>query len=120
MTDVKTYHGSCHCGAVAYEATTALDKLMDCNCSHCKRIGIVMQPVAAADFKLLSGSELLKTYRFNTKVIEHLFCTECGVQPFSRGSDPAGNQMVMINVNCLEDAPEIDRSTIYHWDGRSA
>jgi len=28
--------------------------------------------------------------------------------------------MVMLNVNCLDDLPVIDRSTIGHWDGLGA
>jgi len=120
MSEAKVFRGSCHCGAVSYEVRTALDQMMDCNCSRCKRLGSVLQPAAAADFTLLSGTERLKPYRFHTRAIEHLFCSECGIQSFARGTDAEGRDMVMINVNCLEHGPDVDRSAIYHWDGRSA
>ncbi len=50
-------------------------------------------------------------------MIDHLFCKTCGIESFARGSDGKGNEMVMININCLENAPEIDRNAIKHWDG---
>lgn len=119
MPDAQTYHGQCHCGAVRYTAQTALDGLMDCNCSRCRRLGWVLQAVPAAQFTLLSGEDQLTEYRFNTDRIEHLFCADCGVESFARGQDGKGNGMVMINVNCLDDAPAVDRNTIKHWDGAS-
>lgn len=119
MTEETTYHGSCHCGAVRFSAVTALDKLMDCNCSRCHRLGWIMQPVPAAKFTLLSGADKLRDYRFNTEKIRHRFCVDCGIEPFATGSDQDGNDVYMVNVNCLEDAPDIDRATIFHWDGRS-
>ena len=68
-------------------------------------------------FVLHSGEDNLTLYRFNTEMIDHLFCKTCGIESFARGSDGKGNTMVMINVACLEDAPPIDRATIKHWDG---
>jgi hypothetical protein len=120
MAEAKTYHGQCHCGAVRYTAHTELDGLMDCNCSRCKRLGWILKSVPAARFTLLSGAENLVDYRFNTDKIEHLFCGACGIESFARGRDRQGNALVMINVNCLDDAPNIDRNTITHWDGANA
>lgn len=116
---LRAYEGGCHCGAVRYTARTDLAQMMDCNCSHCRRLGWVMQSVPASEFQLLSGEADLKTYRFNTERIEHLFCAHCGIHSFARGSDGKGNDLVMLNVNCLEGLPLVDRNTIHHWDGLS-
>lgn len=117
MPAPATYHGQCHCGAVRYTATTDLASPGDCNCSHCRRLGWVMQSVPAAQFTLERGEDNLAVYRFNTHTIDHLFCKTCGIESFSRGSDGKGNELVMINIHCLEDAPAIDPATIKHWDG---
>lgn len=119
MSESQTYHGQCHCGAVRYSATTDLASLGDCNCSRCRRLGWVMQSVPADQFTLESGADNLTTYRFNTENIEHLFCKSCGIESFARGSDGKGNEMVMINVNCLEPPVGVDRNAIQHWDGAS-
>lgn len=117
MTETQTYRGQCHCGAVQYDVATALDGMGDCNCSRCRRLGWVLQSAPAAQFKLVSGADNLTTYRFNTENIEHLFCKTCGIESFSRGSDGKGNDMVMVNVNCLEPAVAVNRGAITHWDG---
>lgn len=120
MTSTKTFHGQCHCGAVRFTAETDLEGLMDCNCSRCRRLGWVMKAVPGDHFKLLSGTDQLTEYRFNTDRIEHLFCRTCGIESFARGSDAEGKQVVMLNINCLDPAPAIDREQLMHWDGASA
>lgn len=115
---MQTYEGSCHCGAVAFSVETALDSLGACNCSRCRRLNWVMQSVPADKVTFLRGEDTLRTYRFNTRTIAHLFCPECGIQPLARGEDGKGNQLYMINVNCLEGA-KVDPDAIAHWDGAS-
>ncbi len=120
MTETaRDYHGQCHCGAVRFVARTDLSSLGDCNCSRCRRLGWVMQSVPAAEFTLEQGEEALVAYHFNTGMIDHLFCKVCGIESFGRGRDEKGNEMVMINVNCLEDAPPVDRDAVKHWDGKN-
>lgn len=117
MSDARDYHGQCHCGAVKFTAHTDLSGMADCNCSRCRRLGWVMQAVPATDFTLHAGADALREYHFNTDRIDHLFCTNCGIESFARGSDGKGNAVVMVNVNCLDDAPPVDRNAIKHWDG---
>ena len=117
MTQAHTYRGSCHCGAVRYKVQTDLSTLADCNCSRCRRLGWVMQSAPASAFTLEAGADHLTLYRFNTEMIEHLFCKTCGIESFARGSDGQGNELLMVNVNCLEPPLPVDRSVIKHWDG---
>jgi hypothetical protein len=119
VTETKTHHGQCHCGAVRFELDSALDSPGDCNCSRCRRLGVVWQSVPAQNFRLEAGEGAQTLYRFNTERIEHLFCSRCGIESFARGADGKGNAVVMVNVNCLDDAPSPDRAAITHWDGRS-
>jgi len=118
MAEARSYAGSCHCGAVRYEATTDFAKVLSCNCSRCSRLGWLMTFVGPDQFKLLSGADQLAEYRFNTHNIAHLFCKTCGIESFARGKGPGGGEMVCVNVRCLEGV-EPDTLTVTKFDGRS-
>jgi len=102
MTGMRTITGSCHCGAVRYEAEADLGNTMECNCSHCERKGFILTFTPIENFRLLSGSEKIKEYRFYKHVIAHQFCRECGVQPFAYGKRPDGKEMAAINARCVD------------------
>jgi hypothetical protein len=118
MPEAKTYTGGCHCGAVRYEATTDLGRVISCNCSHCTKRGLVLTFVPAAQFTLKSGEADLLDYQFNKKVIHHVFCRQCGIESFARGAAPDGTALVALNVRCLDG---VDLATIspIPVDGRS-
>jgi hypothetical protein len=118
MSEAKTYTGGCHCGAVRYEVTMALNQAIACNCSMCGRSGTWLAFVGAADFKLLSGADSLTDYQFNHHVIHHTFCKVCGIKPFASGVDPKGNETRAINVRCL-DGIDLDKIQVQHVDGKS-
>lgn len=119
MSTPQIYTGSCHCGQVRYQVTTALDNpVLSCNCSICRRKGSLLQFVPAEAFRLLAGEEALGDYQFNTHNIHHLFCRTCGIASFSRGAMPDGTPMVAINVRCLEDV-DPDALTITKFDGKA-
>jgi hypothetical protein len=118
MTEVQTHQGSCHCGAVAYEVDTDLQGLIECNCSHCYRKGLVLNFVAPDAFRLKSGEEALSTHTFNTHNIQHRFCETCGVQAFAEGKTPSGHPMVAVNIRTLSDLEPFDWKA-ERVDGRS-
>lgn len=110
------YEGSCQCGAIRFRARTRLESPFQCNCSRCRRLNAVMHSVPGDDFTLLKGRDFLATYRFNSHVIAHQFCTVCGIQSFASGQDKHGNPMHVINVHCLEN-PQYDREAISVFNG---
>ena len=114
----KTHHGSCHCGAVRFEATGDLDKVIECNCSHCAAKGFLLAFVPQDSFRLVTGEDHLTEYRFNTHKLSHQFCKACGVQAFARGEAPDGAKMAAINVRSI-DGVDLDALTITKVDGKS-
>jgi hypothetical protein len=115
---MQTYHGSCHCGAVAYTVTGEFTEAMRCNCSHCKRKGFLLAFVPDEQFHLEKGADAQTTYHFNKHHIDHTFCKVCGVQSHGHGHDGNGHYMTMVNLNCLEN---FDTSSlkINDFDGAS-
>lgn len=115
----RTHTGSCHCGKVRFEVTLDLaEPAVTCNCSMCGRSGTMLRFVPANQFKLLSGAEVLTDYRFNTKTINHQFCSVCGIKPFAQGKNPDGTEIRAINVRCLEDV-DVQTLQTHHVDGKS-
>lgn len=100
---METHKGACHCGAVAFEAELDLSQVIECDCTHCYAKGFQLTFTTPDRFRLLSGEERLTKYQFNKHVIDHLFCSACGVQPFGRGAAPGGQEMVAVNIRTLRD-----------------
>ena len=98
-----THKGGCHCGKIAYEFTGEIGTVLDCNCTLCQKRGGLLHFIPESAFTLKTPRENLGSYKFNKHVIDHHFCPDCGVSPFSEGTDPKGNKMVAINMRCVED-----------------
>jgi hypothetical protein len=115
---ISTYSGGCHCGKVRFEAVTDLAKVVACNCSICTKRATLWSFVAPERFTLLAGGDALTDYQFNKHVIHHLFCSTCGILSFARGTLGQGQEMIALNVRCL-DGIDLDALTIGTFDGRS-
>jgi hypothetical protein len=116
---MPTFHGSCHCGAVAYDVDFALEGLITCNCSMCGRSGAIMAFVPRDKVTNLVGEDKLTDYQFASKTIHHLFCSICGVKPLAWGKSPTGDESAMINVRCLDGLDVHQLEIAKQYDGKS-
>lgn len=97
---MKTYAGSCHCGAVRFEIDADLDRVRVCDCSICRRRGALNHRVDEDQFRLLTPWDALATYNFHTRTATDYFCKTCGVAPFRRPR--TAPEKWTVNVRCLE------------------
>ena len=110
---MRTYKGSCHCGAVRFEADLDLTQpSYRCNCSICRRNRFWPAVAKSNGFRLISGQEMLTEYRFNTKKNQHFFCKVCGVRPFGIGNETPMGTMYGVNIGCLEGVSEEELANI--------
>lgn len=116
-SDPVKLNGSCHCGAVKFTVTLTegFVSARRCTCSLCRMRGAVALTSTPADFELTQGADELATYRFNTGVAEHHFCSECGIYTHhKRRSNP--NQLG-INAACLEGVSPFNFGVVIVNDG---
>ena len=117
----KTYHGSCHCGAVHFDAEIDLAAgTSRCNCSICGKGRFWKAIVPASGFHLRRGADDLTTYRFGSRTIRHRFCRHCGIKPFGQGHMDGVGDFFAVNIACLDDVPsnELAAAPVDFEDGR--
>lgn len=100
--------GGCLCGAVRYEVRGAFVRAGHCHCSRCRRhsgTAVCTQGrVNRVDFRLVSGSEWVRSYRPNGGSVK-AFCKECGSSLFG-GTWPDGPE-VSIRLGSVGGDPGI-------------
>jgi len=111
------YHGSCHCGQIAFDVDGEIDSVLECNCSICTKKGYLHWFVPKSQLTALKGEDIASVYTFHTGKIRHLFCPSCGCAPLGLG-EHNGVAMAAINARCLDD---VDLSAIPRvpYDGRN-
>lgn len=117
---MKKVKGSCHCGAVAFEAQFEDEiETSKCNCSICTKTRFWKTLVPSEAFTLLTGEGALQTYRFGSESIAHRTCGTCGVKVY--GTVPMEDmELVAISVTCLDlDPEELAGLPVTFEDGRN-
>lgn len=122
----KSYHGSCHCGAVRFEADIDLSKgTTRCNCSICTKARAWFTIVKADDFHMIAGADALADYQWTPPGkpepdLHYRFCKTCGVRAFAQGEqDAMGGVFYAVAVASLDDAdPDELARSIKYVDGR--
>ena len=118
--NTKTFHGSCHCGAIRFEADIDLSAgTGQCNCTYCTKVrwwGTLVRPSA---FRLVKGRREDMGDYSKSDYGHHRFCKTCGIQPFGDCNIPQiGGEFVSVNLHCLDDA-DLTGVTIQYQDGRN-
>ena len=92
-----------------------LARVSECNCSICTRKGYLHLIVPPDRFRLLSGADVLTTYRFGTETAQHHFCRHCGVASFYVPRSHPDH--VDVNVRCLEGV-DLSALAVERFNGR--
>lgn len=107
--------GSCGCGGVRWQFKGQPDGATACNCTICRRYGVLW----AYDYEGegISVSGVTQSY-IRGKHIEFHFCPVCGCVAFWRGQrqDAKGRRRIAVNIR-LAEPDAVARIPIDHFDG---
>jgi hypothetical protein len=96
--------GGCLCGRVRFELTEPPHGAGYCHCTRCqRRTGTAASASAGIDgtaFRIVSGEELVRTWRHPDGGFEKAFCSECGAHLFSR--DPEDHSRMGVRMAAFD------------------
>jgi hypothetical protein len=107
--------GACHCGAVQWWFEGLPDSATACNCTVCRRYGVLWAYGLENEGIRVSG--ITQAY-MRGKSIEFHFCPVCGCVAYWRGraANATGRRRIGVNLRMAEpDA--VARISIEHLDG---
>jgi hypothetical protein len=117
------YPGSCHCGAVKIELTSAKQpaemRIGRCACSFCRRHGArtMGDPSGSVAFHAAPGA--VSRYRFGLGITDYLLCAKCGTYVGAIMEDD-GRAIGIVNVNMLDIRDTFDPAPPLHvYDGEN-
>jgi hypothetical protein len=105
---------TCHCGAVSLELAHAPAQVTDCNCSICRRYGVLWAYYPVAEVRI-SAPEGTDTYSWGEKGIAFHRCKTCGCVTHWAAAEGPGER---VGVNARLLPPEIRAGArVRHLDG---
>lgn len=108
--------GSCHCGAVRWRFEGTPDGATACNCTACRRYGVLW--IYGYEGHEVSVSGETRAYARGEKHLSFHFCLECGCVAYWRGNRPGkdGRRRIAVNVR-LAEPDKVAAIPIDHFDG---
>ena len=95
---------SCHCGAVRLEIEAAPTEVTECNCSICRRYGVLWAYYSPRQVHRVQPSGLTDVYMWDDRSIEFHRCAACGCVTNWSAADTTRDRMG-VNARLME--PEI-------------
>jgi hypothetical protein len=122
MADSPSTSGSCGCGRVRFELAQPAALAGYCHCTRCqKRTGGASSPQARIDgiaVTILSGEELITSWRHPDGGAEKSFCSVCGSHLFS--ASPADHSVMSVRMSAFDGDPGVRPSFRQYVDYAAA
>lgn len=124
---LKIHSGSCHCGAVRFEADVDIAAgTIKCNCSSCTKARSWLVVARADRFRLVTGAESQASYQWtplgrSEPTVQFHFCKVCGIRTPGLGElEAMGGSFYAVQVTLLDDIDpnELATAPIQYMDGR--
>ena len=101
--EMKMIRGSCCCGAIKFELSSAPDMMGTCHCSQCRKVGASTIVFVNKDsFRWVQGREFVSRYELG--IYTRCFCQKCGT---ALGEIESQENSFPIAANCFDDDPVV-------------
>jgi hypothetical protein len=120
----KTFHGSCHCGRIKFQAELDLSAgTSKCNCTFCWKKRMWTTRARPEDFRALAGTEELSGYKPGQATGHRGFCKHCGVVTYQWVDKADWNDAAYVSVSVAAlddlDPAELLAAPVQYCDGRA-
>jgi len=95
--------GSCHCGAVSFTLSQKPQKLVDCNCTLCRRIGALWGHMPIGSVQIEAKPDSTIAYVQGKKTLAVHSCKTCGCTTHWESLEADGEYMA-VNFRLCEPA----------------
>ncbi len=84
---------SCHCGAVRMQIAAAPTEVTDCNCSICRRYGVLWAYYSPKEVRIVPTSGATEIYFWDDHSLDFHRCKVCGCVTHWAAVDPSVDRM---------------------------
>ena len=92
----------CHCGAIELELAQKPAEVFECNCSICRRLGVLWAYYHCDDVSFRKGRDATQTYIWNQKILEFHSCPTCGCTTHWIAVDRSFRERMGINARLVD------------------
>ncbi len=109
---------SCHCGSIKIEVPRTPRALTDCNCSICRRYGVLWAYYKARDVRVRGTRGSMSSYLWGPRTTRFVRCRNCGCVTHWEEVKTSGLRRIGVNARNL-DPGVLKNVRIRHLDGAS-
>ena len=91
----------CHCGDIVLTLSVRPTEVFECNCSICRKLGVLWAYYHCDDVFIESGDEGTDTYIWNNKVLAFHSCPNCGCTTHWKAVDPEFREKMGVNARLI-------------------
>ena len=110
---------SCHCGAIRLQAARLPERLTSCNCSLCRRIGVLWAYYGPDEVTIVAGTGRTVPYVQGEGTLEMHHCPTCGCVTHWEPAVKEGATKMAVNARMM-DPEEIADIPVRRFDGASS
>ena len=110
------FKAACHCGAVQLDLPFKPKSLTSCNCSICRRYGVLWAYYCQGEVEVLAEVDGLVGYRWGDEKLEFFHCRQCGCVTHYEAVEKGDECRLAVNARMMEPG-EIEDIPVRHFDG---